>query len=90
MAIQIRIPAPLRQHAGDLAVVETGGTTVKEVLANLAAQHPALVERIMDGGKVRQFVNLCVNDEDIRYLDGLDTAVADRDVVLINPAVSGG
>lgn len=90
MSITVQIPAPLRQHVGGQAAVAVAGASVKEALAALAAAHPALAERIMDGGKVRQFVNVFVNDEDIRYLEALDTALSDGDTVSIIPAVAGG
>jgi sulfur-carrier protein len=90
MAIRVHIPAPLRQHTDNLSVVETTGDSVKSVLAALATQYPAFAERILDGGKVRQFVNVFVNDEDIRYLDSVDTAVKSGDEIAIIPAVAGG
>lgn len=90
MSISVQIPAPLRQHVGGQATVAVEGRSVKDALASLAAAHPALAERIMDGGKVRQFVNVFVNDEDIRYLELLDTALNDGDTVSIIPAVAGG
>ena len=86
----VRIPTPLRPHAGGLDTVEAAGTTVGEVLANLGVAHPALRERIFDGEHVRRFVNVYLNDEDIRYLDDLKTLVAAGDEVSIIPAVAGG
>ena len=90
MAIKVHIPGPLRQHTGGLAVVETSGASVQEVLAGLGKQYPAIAERILEKGKLRRFVNVFVNDEDIRYLDSLETAVKDGDEVAIIPAVAGG
>lgn len=90
MSIQIQIPAPLRQHTNGLAVVEAAGANVQESLRTLATQYPALAERILEDGKVRRFVNVFVNDEDIRYLDGLETALNDGDSISIIPAVAGG
>ena len=90
MAIRVHIPAPLRQHTGNLSVVEMTGSDVRGVLAELAKQYPAFAERILDGGKVRQFVNVFVNDEDIRYLESVDTAVKSGDEIAIIPAVAGG
>ena len=90
MAIRVHIPAPLRQHTDNLSVVETTGDSVKTVLADLAKKYPAFAERILDGGKVRQFVNVFVNDEDIRYLESIDTAVKSGDEIAIIPAVAGG
>jgi len=90
MSIKVHIPAPLRQHTGGLAVVELSGGSVKAVLEGLAGQYPALTERVMENGSPRRFVNVFVNDEDIRYLDSLDTAVKDGDAISIIPAVAGG
>jgi molybdopterin synthase sulfur carrier subunit len=90
MAIKIQIPAPLRQHTNGLAVVEVAGGSVKQALDALAGQFPALAERVMENGQVRRFVNVFVNDEDIRYLDGPETALNDGDAVSIIPAVAGG
>jgi MoaD family protein len=90
MAIRVHIPAPLRQHTENLAVVDAAGGSVREVLDSLAKKYPAFAERILDGAKVRQFVNVFVNDEDIRYLDSTDTQVKDGDEIAIIPAVAGG
>jgi molybdopterin converting factor small subunit len=86
----VRIPTPLRPHAGGLDRLEAAGSTVGEILHHLGEQHPALRERLFDGGELRRFVNVYVNDEDIRYLDDLATPVADSDEVSIIPAVAGG
>ena len=86
----VRIPTPLRPHAGGLDRVEAAGSTVGELLADLAAQHPALRERLFDGEELRRFVNVYVNNEDIRYLDDLATPVAETDEISIIPAVAGG
>ena len=86
----VRIPTPLRPYAGGNDTVEASGATVGEVLAAVAAQHPDLKDRILDGGDIRRFVNVYVNNEDIRYLDDLATPVADRDEVSIIPAIAGG
>ena len=87
---QVRIPTPLRPHTGGHDVVEAKGATVGEVLADLGTQHPALRERIFVGAELRRFVNVYVNNEDIRYLDDLATTVAAGDEVSIIPAVAGG
>jgi molybdopterin converting factor small subunit len=86
----VRIPTPLRPHAGGLDRVEAGGSTVGEVLAQLGKQYPALRERLFDGDELRRFVNVYVNDEDIRYLDDLATPVAAGEELSIIPAVAGG
>jgi molybdopterin converting factor small subunit len=87
---KVRIPTPLRPHAGGLDTVEAAGTTVGEVLASVGTTYPALRERLFDGQELRRFVNVYVNDEDIRFLDDLNTAVAATDEVSIIPAVAGG
>jgi molybdopterin converting factor small subunit len=86
----VRIPTPLRPHAGGLDRVEVAGSTVGEILAQLGAQYPPLVDRLFDGDELRRFVNVYVNNEDIRYLDDLATAVGSGDEVSIIPAVAGG
>jgi molybdopterin converting factor small subunit len=86
----VRIPTPLRPHAGGLDRIEVAGGTVGEVLNNLGREHPALLERLFENGELRRFVNVYVNDEDIRFLDDLATPVAERDDISIIPAVAGG
>jgi MoaD family protein len=80
----------MRQHTGGQATVEGAGATVQAVLDDLAGKYPGLSQRILENGQVRRFVNIYVNDEDIRYLDNLGTAVKDGDEVAIIPAVAGG
>jgi molybdopterin synthase sulfur carrier subunit len=86
----VRIPTPLRPHTGGNESVQAAGSTVGEVLGQVGSQYPALRERIFEGEELRRFVNVYVNNEDIRYLDDLATAVADKDEVSIIPAVAGG
>lgn len=86
----VRIPTPLRPHCGGLDKIELAGSTVQELFDQLTAAHPALRERLFDGAELRRFVNVYVNDEDIRYLDDLATPVAPGDEVGIIPAVAGG
>jgi molybdopterin synthase sulfur carrier subunit len=86
----VRIPTPLRPHTGGLDSVEASGSTVGEVLNNLGKAHPTLRERLFDGDELRRFVNVYVNNEDIRYLNDLDTALAANDEISIIPAVAGG
>jgi len=90
MAIKVHIPTPMRQHTGNQTVVEAKGATVKAVLDDLGTKHPGVTQRIFADGKLKQFVNLYVNNEDIRYLDGLSTATKDGDEIAIIPAVAGG
>lgn len=86
----VRIPTPLRPHAGGLDRIEAAGATVGEILNQVTAAHPALRERLFDGEELRRFVNVYVNNEDIRYLDDLATPVGASDEVSIIPAVAGG
>ena len=86
----VRIPTVLRPHTGGEARVEVAGATVGEVLGALVADNPALEERLLEDGRVRGYVNVFVDDEDIRYLDGEATAVAADAEISIMPAVAGG
>jgi sulfur-carrier protein len=91
MSATVRIPTPLRTLTGGSATVEVDGATVGDVVSSLDAAHPGLGERILDdGGQVRRFVNVFVDDEDIRFQQGLDTPVRDGATVSIIPAVAGG
>ncbi|GIW81066.1 MAG: MoaD family protein [Gemmatales bacterium] len=90
MAIRIHIPTPMRQHTDGNAVVEVSGETIQAALDALGEKYPAITQRVFDNGQVRRFINIYLNDEDIRYLDNLETAVKDGDEVSIIPAVAGG
>ena len=91
MAIKVRIPTPLRKITGGNDEVEATGANVAEVIADLEKNYPGIKERICEeGGNLRKFVNLYVNDEDIRFKDNLDTALGDGDELSIIPAIAGG
>lgn len=91
MAVEVRIPTMLRSHTGGAATVEVKGSTVGEIFEELVAGHPGLAGQIVtDEGTLHKFVNVYLNDDDIRYLDKLDTKVGDGDTVSILPAVAGG
>ena len=90
MAIEVRIPTILRSYTGGAKAVEGSGATLDELLNNLDAAHGGLRERLVDGEKLRRFVNVYLNDEDVRFLGGLETPVKDGDAVTILPAVAGG
>ena len=90
MAIEVRIPTILRSYTGGAKAVEGSGATLDELLDNLDAAHKGLRERLVDGEKLRRFVNVYLNDEDVRFLSGLDTPVKDGDTVTVLPAVAGG
>jgi len=91
MSTTVRIPTQLRVLTGGAGEVPVEGSTVLEVLKALDAAHPGMGERLFDeSGRLRRFVNVFVADEDIRFLDGLDTPVAAGQTVSIIPAVAGG
>ncbi len=91
MGIQIRVPTPLRKFTGGADAVSAEGATVGGLLENLNRQHPGIKERICDDdGKVRRFVNIYVNGDDIRFLKNLESPVKDGDEVSIVPAIAGG
>ncbi len=90
MAIKVRIPTPLRTLTGGAESVDIEAKTVREMVENLEASHAGMKERLMDDKGVRRFVNLYVGEEDIRFLDGLDTELKDGDEVSIVPAIAGG
>ena len=90
MRVTVRIPAQLRASAGGAAEEAVDAATVGEALEQLFDRHQELRDRILDGGTLRRFVNVYVEGEDIRFLDGLDTQVEDGDEVTILPAVAGG
>lgn len=91
MSATVRIPTPLRSLTGDQATVVAEGATVSEVVAHVDATHPGIRERILDdNGAIRRFVNVFVDDEDVRFADGLETPVPDGATVSIIPAVAGG
>lgn len=91
MAIDVRIPTIMRPYTGGERAVQGSGGTVAELIDDLETRHAGLRERLVDeAGGVRRFVNVYVNDEDIRFTGGLDTSVSDGDTVVILPAVAGG
>ncbi|MFI9027390.1 MoaD/ThiS family protein [Streptomyces sp. NPDC053560] len=90
MAIEVRIPTILRTHTDGQKAVEGSGDTLGELFDDLETRHAGIKERLVDGGQLRRFVNVYLNDEDVRFLDGITTKVADGDSVTILPAVAGG
>jgi molybdopterin synthase sulfur carrier subunit len=87
----VRIPAPLRKLTGGKSEVPAQGATIAALMDDLEASHPGLKERLCDEkGAIRPFVNIYLNDEDIRFLKGPDTALKDSDSVSIVPAIAGG
>ena len=91
MAVEIKLPTVLRTHADNQATVAVEGATVGEAFAKLVAQYPGLRGNLLDdAGGLHKFVNVYKDDDDIRYLDGLDTKLGDGDELTILPAVAGG
>ena len=90
MAIEVRIPTILRQYTGGTKAVEGVGDTVAALIDDLESRHPGLRNRLVDGEGLRRFVNVYLNDEDVRFLEGLKTPVSDGDTVTVLPAVAGG
>lgn len=93
MAIEVRIPTILRTYTDGAKAVEGSGDTLAELFADLETRHAGIQERLVDPAKdnqLRRFVNVYLNDEDVRFLDGVTTKLADGDSVTILPAVAGG
>ncbi|MFD4179620.1 MoaD/ThiS family protein [Rhodococcus sp. NPDC058514] len=90
MAIIVSIPTILRNHTDGEKRVQATGSTLAAVIDDLEANHAGFKDRLINDGKLHRFVNVYVNDEDVRFSGGLDTAVADGDSVTILPAVAGG
>ncbi len=91
MAVEVRVPTILRQHTGGSKLVQSSGSNLRELFANLDAEHPGLGGRLVaEDGALHRFVNVYVNDEDVRFTGSLETPVRDGDSVTILPAVAGG
>ena len=91
MPVQIRIPTILRPDAGGQAVVEGNGGTLGEIFDDLVTRFPTLKDKVItEDGQLHKFVNVYLNDDDVRYLDKLDTKVSESDTISILPAVAGG
>lgn len=91
MPVNVRIPTPLRKLTDNRDQVQADGATVGAIIEDLEKKHPGLKERLCDeDGKVRRFVNVFLNDEDIRFLESLDTPVKDGDELALVPAIAGG
>ncbi|MCZ9349013.1 MoaD/ThiS family protein [Streptomyces mutabilis] len=93
MAIEVRIPTILRQYTDGQKAVEGSGDTLAKLFADLETRHAGIQDRLIDkanGDQLRRFVNVYLNDEDVRFLDGIDTKLSDGDSITILPAVAGG
>ena len=86
----VRIPPVLRENTGGSRSVDVSGSTVAEALNDLFARHPALRDRVTEDGELSRFINVYVNDRDVRYRDGLATPVGEDDTVILLPAMAGG
>ncbi len=91
MAVEVRIPTILRMYTGGESQVTVSGTTIKDVFVDLESRYPGIGERLVDiDGGLHRFVNVFLGDDDVRYLEGLETPVVDGAEIMIIPAVSGG
>ena len=90
MAIEVRIPTILRNYTDGEKAVSADGASLSALIDDLEANHPGIKERLIDNGDLRRFVNVYVNDEDVRFIGGLTATVGDGDSVVILPAVAGG
>ena len=90
MAIEVRIPTILRTYTGGEKAVNADGASLSALIDDLEANHPGIKDRLIENGDLRRFVNVYVNDEDVRFIGGLDAEVTDGDQVVVLPAVAGG
>lgn len=90
MTVEVRIPTILRPLTGGERAVTADGADLSALIDDLEANHEGIKDRLIDGGELRRFVNVYVNDEDVRFTGGLETAISDGDTVVILPAVAGG
>jgi molybdopterin converting factor small subunit len=90
MAVEVRVPTILRPYTSGEKVVAADGATVEDVVADLDVRYPGIRERLLDESGLRRFINVYLNDEDVRFLNGLSTPVAEADSITILPAVAGG
>jgi len=86
----IKIPTPLRAYTGGESTIEVSGNNISEALQDLVTQHPDLKQHLFDGDDLRNFVNVFIGDEDVRFLDGLETELQDGDKLRIIPSIAGG
>lgn len=90
MPVAVSIPTILRTYTGNARRVEVSGDSLKTLITNLDAQYPGLGDRLLENGQLRRFVNIYINDEDVRFMGSLDAQLSDGDSVTILPAVAGG
>jgi molybdopterin converting factor small subunit len=90
MPVEVRIPTILRTYTGGAKAVDASGSSLSALIDDLEVNHPGIKERLIDSGGLRRFVNVYVNDEDVRFLGGLEAPLSDGDQVVVLPAVAGG
>jgi len=90
MSIEVRIPTILRPFTKDQTAVAADGASLSALITNLDSQFPGIGDRLLENGALRRFINIYINDEDVRFLGGLDAQIIDGDSVTILPAVAGG
>jgi molybdopterin synthase sulfur carrier subunit len=90
MAIEVRIPTILRTYTGGEKAVDGDGASLSALIDDLEANHPGLKDRLIENGELRRFVNVYINDEDVRFIGSLDAELSDGDQVVVLPAVAGG
>lgn len=90
MSVTVSIPTILRSYTQNARSVSASGATLVDVISDLEKQFPGIQERLVEDGSLRRFVNIYVNDEDVRFLGSLDTPITDGDAVTVLPAVAGG
>ena len=90
MAVAVSIPTILRSYTGNARSVECSGDSLKHLITNLDDKFPGLGDRLLENGQLRRFVNIYINDEDVRFMGSLDAKITDGDAVTVLPAVAGG
>ncbi len=90
MAVEVRIPTILRTYTDGAKAVDGSGETLAEVIESVEGGHPGIKDRLVEDGDLRRFINIYVNDEDVRFVGGLTAPVSDGDTIVILPAVAGG
>ena len=90
MAVEVRIPTILRTYTGGEKAVDGDGASLSALIDDLEANHPGLKDRLIENGELRRFVNVYINDEDVRFIGSLEAELADGDQVVVLPAVAGG
>ena len=90
MSVAVSIPTILRSYTNNARLVSAKGETLEQVIADLESQFPGIAGRLIEDGKLRRFVNIYINDEDVRFLGGLEAHIKDGDSITILPAVAGG